>query len=66
LVRAASRTPKRRVKAKLREGRFPAQEANQVWAMDFVHDQLFDGKKIRVLTVVDTFHAVLAGDRCAL
>jgi len=34
--------------------------------MDFVHDQLFDGKKIRVLTVVDTFHTVLAGDRCAL
>ena len=23
--------------------------------MDFVHDQLFDGRKIRVLTVVDTF-----------
>jgi putative transposase len=23
--------------------------------MDFVHDQLFDGKKIRVLTIVDTF-----------
>lgn len=43
-----------------------AVEPNQVWAMDFVHDQLFDGKKIRVLTVVDTFHTVLAGDRCAL
>ena len=25
-----------------------------IWAMDFVHDQLFDGKKIRILTVVDT------------
>lgn len=23
--------------------------------MDFVHDQLFDGRKIRALTVVDTF-----------
>jgi putative transposase len=22
---------------------------------DFVHDQLFDGRKIRVLTIVDTF-----------
>ena len=50
-----NKSPKRRVKAKLREGRSPAQEPNQVWAMDFVHDQLFDGKKIRVLTVVDTF-----------
>ena len=30
-------------------------EANEIWAMDFVHDQLFDGRKIRVLTIVDTF-----------
>ena len=28
---------------------------NDVWAMDFVHDQLATGKKLRVLTVVDTF-----------
>ena len=47
-----SKTPKRRVKAKLREGR---SAANEVWAMDFVHDQLFDGRKIRVLTIIDTF-----------
>lgn len=32
-----------------------ATAANQVWAMDFVHDQLFDGRKIRALTVVDIF-----------
>jgi hypothetical protein len=24
--------------------------ANGMWAMAFVHDQLFDGRKIRVLT----------------
>lgn len=28
---------------------------NHVWAMDLVHDQLATGRKIRVLTVVDTF-----------
>ena len=28
---------------------------NQTWAMDFVHDQLAPGRKIRVLTVVDIF-----------
>ena len=50
-----NKSPKRRVKAKLRDDRFPATAPNQVWAMDFVHDQLFDGRKIRVLTVVDTF-----------
>ena len=28
---------------------------NEIWAMDFVHDQLATGRKLRVLTVVDTF-----------
>ncbi len=46
---------KRRVKAKLREGREEAVAANEVWAMDFVHDQLATGRKLRVLTVVDTW-----------
>ena len=50
-----NKTPKRRVKAKLREDRCPAVQPNQTWAMDFVHDQLAMGKKIRVLTVVDIF-----------
>lgn len=50
-----SKTPKRRVKAKLRDDRVEAVGPNQVWAMDFVHYQLATGKKIRVPTVVDTF-----------
>jgi putative transposase len=50
-----NKTPKRRVKAKLRDDRKPATSTNEVWAMDFVHDQLAAGKKIRVLTIVDTF-----------
>ena len=50
-----NKTPKRRVKAKLRDDRCPAVQANETWAMDFVHDQLATGRKIRVLTVVDTF-----------
>ena len=45
----------RRVKAKLREDRQAAVRPNEVWAMDFLHDQLATGRKIRVLTVVDTF-----------
>src|SRR5436853_861493 len=49
-----NKTPKRRVKAKLRSDRTTAVAANDIWAMDFVHDQLFDGKKIRILTIVDT------------
>lgn len=50
-----NKSPKRRVKAKLREDRRMATAPNEVWAMDFVHDQLFDGRKIRALTIVDTF-----------
>lgn len=50
-----NKTPKRRVKAKLRDDRAEAVGPNDVWAMDFVHDQLATGKKLRVLTVIDTF-----------
>lgn len=50
-----NKTPKRRVKAKLRDDRAEAVGPNDVWAMDFVHNQLAMGKKLRVLTVVDTF-----------
>ena len=50
-----NKTPKRRVKANLRDDRKPATAPNETWAMDFVHDQLATGKKISMLTVVDTF-----------
>ena len=50
-----AKVPKRRVKAKLRVDRQAASRSNDVWAMDFLHDQLATGKKLRVLTVVDTF-----------
>jgi putative transposase len=38
---------------------------NKCWSMDFVSDQLFDGKKFRALTIVDNFsrkcHAIEVG-----
>lgn len=49
-----NRHPKRRVKAKLRDDRAEAVGPNDVWAMDFVHDQLALGTKLRILTIVDT------------
>jgi putative transposase len=52
------KTPRRRVKAKLREDRQPAKRINDCWSMDFMADQLFDGKKLRVLTIVDNFSRV--------
>ncbi len=50
-----NKPPKRRVKAKLRGDREEATGPMQTWAMDFVHDQLATGRKLRILTVVDTF-----------
>jgi putative transposase len=41
-----NKTPKRRVKAKLREDRRIATRPNETWAMDFVHDQLATGRKL--------------------
>ncbi len=52
------KTPRRRVKAKLREDRQPAVQVNDCWSMDFMADQTFDGKRLRVLTVVDNFTRV--------
>lgn len=49
-----NKRPKRRVKAKLRDNRAEAVGPNDVWAMDFVHDQLALGNKLRILTIVDT------------
>ena len=42
-----NKTPKRRVKAKLREDRRNATRPNETWAMDFVHDQLATGRTLR-------------------
>lgn len=53
-----NKTPKRKVSAKLREDRCPATAPNEIWAMDFMADQLFDGRRIRILTIVDAFTRV--------
>jgi putative transposase len=39
----------------MRAARPTAEAANRVWAMDFMSDALSDGRRFRVLTVVDTF-----------
>jgi putative transposase len=46
------------VKAKLRDDRTPATAPNECWSMDFMSDQLFDGRKVRVLSIVDNFTRV--------
>jgi len=44
----------RRKRISLHRGPVPAPvAANQHWSMDFVHDQLADGRRFRILTVID-------------
>jgi putative transposase len=45
--------PRRHVSAASRERQPPAAAPNQLWSMDFVSDALFDGRRLRALTVVD-------------
>jgi putative transposase len=46
------------VTARLPDDRSHATGPNQVWAMDWMYDELFDGKRIWVLTVVDTWSRI--------
>ena len=50
--------PRRRVSAKLREDRTEATQPNQCWSMDFMADALFDGRRLRLLTIVDNVSRV--------
>ena len=45
--------PRRHVTAARRQTRPAAGALNESWSMDFVSDALFDGRRIRALTVVD-------------
>jgi putative transposase len=49
------RVPRRRVACPRREVRPTARHRDERWSMDFMADELFDGRRIRVLTIVDHF-----------
>ena len=48
--------PKRRLKRATPEPLAVPESINQVWSMDFMHDQLEDGRCFRVLNVIDDFN----------
>lgn len=58
---------KRHKMAVRREARMQPRRLNDAWSMDFVADQLADGTKIRLLTIIDIFSrealAIIAGQR---
>jgi len=47
--------PKRRIKRAVPEVLKEPVRANQIWSMDFMHDQLSDGKSYRLFNVIDDF-----------
>ena len=47
--------PRRNVSAKPREEPVKAQRKNECWSMDFMTDELSNGRRIRILTIVDNF-----------
>lgn len=49
------RPQKRRKAVRHREERFRPTTPDQAWSLDFVADQLQDGRRFRSLTVVDVF-----------
>src|SRR4051794_18759067 len=55
-----NKTPERRVKAKLRDDRKAPTQPNETWAMDFVHDQLATGNKLRTLVDPDRLRIAIA------
>ena len=49
------RKPRRNVSARNRMEKTVAARPNESWSMDFMSDELFDGRRIRLLTLVDNF-----------
>lgn len=49
------RRPKRNKSAQLRQPKQLVRSMNEIWSMDFVADALFDGRRLRALTIVDNF-----------
>ena len=54
-LRMRPKRPRRHVSARRRKARVAASRRDERWAMDFMSDDLFDGRRIRVLTIVDHF-----------
>ena len=50
-----TKRPRRHVSCQRRMERPVAAGADESWSMDFMSDELFDGRRIRLLTIVDNF-----------
>ena len=58
-----TKRPKRHVSYQRRMERPVAAGVDESWSMDFMSDELFDGRRIRLLTIVDNFTRESPGHR---
>ncbi len=58
LARRTKKPRRRHVSSRNRVEVPEATAPNQVWSMDIMHDELFNGQRIRLLTLVDNFTRV--------
>ncbi len=54
-LKIRAKRPRRHVSSSRREVRTTATRRDERWSMDFMSDELFDGRRVRVLTIVDHF-----------
>ena len=50
------RRHKKRLPARVKQALFVPQGINQVWSVDFMNDSLWDGRKFRLLNIVDDYN----------
>ena len=57
------RRARKRLPARVKQQLFQPATINQVWSIDFMSDSLWDGRKIRLLNVIDDYNRVSTNNR---
>lgn len=50
------RRARKRIPARVKQALFQPGQINQVWSIDFMHDSLWDGRRYRLLNVIDDYN----------